>query len=931
MTTPAHALDKKVRGVHPHARNPHETGADTPKRNERDHDLSHTGSSMKTTGTVSQNKVLPELLAPAGSPEAFRVVIAAGADAVYLSGRQFGARRFAKNFSRDEIAEAIRYAHARGVQVYVTVNTLIHDRELAGVAGYLVWLYSVGVDAVLVQDLGIARLAREIVPALPLHASTQLTIHSTDGVLFAAEHGFSRVVLARELSEHTVRAIARAVQHTGIGLEVFVHGALCYSYSGQCLLSSVIGGRSGNRGMCAQPCRKKYRMVSSDVDDYGRPVDPRLLPMPDPYLLSPKDLSTYTHLADLVDLPVVSLKIEGRMRSPEYGALVTATYREALDAIARGDWRPDEAKVRDLLLAFNRGFTSGYLFGERYGNLMSRKDPGNQGLFLGTVTRWDHRTGRVTVSAGQQIALHAGDGVLFTDPRQKDAEWGFSLNNEPVRSGTQITFTVPRAVQPGARVTLTSSVAVSARARQIMSGTSAGLRHPVPVDLAVQVQPDGLIHMEGTIALPGKVLVRFSRIPDIRLVPAKTHPLTRDQLSAQLTKTGGTPFVVRAFSLPYDGTLFAPLGELNRMRRDFFVSAEEHLINAALPSPDDLLLVNDRLETVIGKLHEIPPRPTKITEQSPNLGIYVDRLDQVEPATRSGVDVIYFEPGYASGMNGCQPLDRPASVVAQVRTALARCRDSPVRLAWKFPRIVDEMSLLPYLAGLPALHNEGLEECMVGNVGTARAILARQPGMRISGSVGLNCFNHQTVNALESQQFSLVTLSPELSGAEIARLAQMTGGHVGMPELAVIVQGSCEAMISRDCLLEPLYHCRHPPGAPDESKRQFFGIQDETGHIFPFSIDNDCRTHIANAVETCLVDALPDLIEYGIGSVVIDARGRTAAYAGEMVQFYRQAVRVSCPKTHETLSELDRIKEQIRKISLGGITSGHYRKGLKEE
>jgi len=532
MTTPAHALDKKVRGVHPHARNPHETGADTPKRNKRDHDLSHTGSSMKTTGTVSRNKVLPELLAPAGSPEALRAVIAAGADAVYLSGRQFGARKFAKNFSRDEIAEAIRYAHARGVRVYVTVNTLIHDRELAGVVGYLVWLYSVGVDAVLVQDLGIAHLAREIVPALPLHASTQLTIYSADGVLFATEHGFSRVVLARELSAHEVRAIARAVQHTGIGLEVFVHGALCYSYSGQCLLSSVIGGRSGNRGMCAQPCRKKYRMVSSKADEYGRPVDPIHMPMTGQYLLSPKDLSTYTHLADLVDLPVVSFKIEGRMRSPEYGALVTATYREALDELARGAWRPDEAKVRELLLAFNRGFTAGYLFGERHGNLMSRKDPGNQGLFFGTVTQWDDRTGRVTVSAGQQIALHAGDGVLFTDPKHKDAEWGFSLNNEPVRSGTQVTFAVPRAVQTGARVTLTSSVAVSARARQIMSGTSAGLRHPVPVDLAVQVQPDGLIHMEGTIALPGKVPFRFSRVPDMRLVPAKTHPLTRDQLIA---------------------------------------------------------------------------------------------------------------------------------------------------------------------------------------------------------------------------------------------------------------------------------------------------------------------------------------------------------------------------------------------------------------
>ena len=200
-------------------------------------------------------KVLPELLAPAGSPESLRAAIAAGSDAVYVSGKRFGARKYAANFTRDEITEGIRLAHARGVRIYVTVNTLIHDRELAGVADELVWLYAAGADAVLVQDPAVASLARGIVPRLPLHASTQMTIHNTDGVLWAAEQGFSRVVLARELPLAEIRTIAEKTRHTGIGFEVFIHGALCYSYSGQCLLSSVIGGRSGNRGMCAQPCR----------------------------------------------------------------------------------------------------------------------------------------------------------------------------------------------------------------------------------------------------------------------------------------------------------------------------------------------------------------------------------------------------------------------------------------------------------------------------------------------------------------------------------------------------------------------------------------------------------------------------------------------------------------------------------------------------
>ncbi len=218
---------------------------------------------MQPSSQIRKKQKLPELLAPAGSPEAFRAAVAAGADAVYLSGKRFGARKFAPNFTDDEIKEAVDYAHRRDVRVYVTINTLIHDRELKGIAEYLIWLYSTGADAVLVQDTGVAALAREIVPSLPLHASTQMTIHSTDGVRWAAEQGFSRVVLARELTLEEITLIGQETAGSGIGLEVFAHGALCYCYSGQCLLSSVIGGRSGNRGMCAQPCRKPYTMVSS--------------------------------------------------------------------------------------------------------------------------------------------------------------------------------------------------------------------------------------------------------------------------------------------------------------------------------------------------------------------------------------------------------------------------------------------------------------------------------------------------------------------------------------------------------------------------------------------------------------------------------------------------------------------------------------------
>ncbi len=454
---------------------------------------------MPLSSQIRKEKHLPELLAPAGSPEAFRAAVFAGADAVYLSGKRFGARKSAPNFTDAEIEEAVRYAHSRDISVYVTINTLIHDRELPGVAEYLIWLYSIGVDAVLVQDSGVVALARDIVPLLPLHASTQMTIHSTEGVRWAAEQGFSRVVLARELSLEDVTRIAQETGESGIGLEVFAHGALCYCYSGQCLLSSVIGGRSGNRGMCAQPCRKPYTLMTGDTDEYGRPTGLHELPSPERYLLSPKDLCTYENLLHLVNSPVISLKIEGRMKSPEYVAIVVSTYRKALDAIASGKAYKSPEALQDLGLAFNRGFTSGYLFGNNPAAIMGRDASDNRGICIGRVSRYDKKSKTVTVrSSGSGIPC-PGDGLLFTHPKDPGHEYGFSLNTIPVQKDGEIAIKVPHPVEPGSGVFITSSTDLEVRARQIIAHPPAGLRHPVPVDLDVRIDSGGNLVLEGLV------------------------------------------------------------------------------------------------------------------------------------------------------------------------------------------------------------------------------------------------------------------------------------------------------------------------------------------------------------------------------------------------------------------------------------------------
>jgi putative protease len=795
----------------------------------------------------------------------------------------------------------------------MTVNTLIHDRELPDALAYIVRLYAAGVDAVLIQDAGFAALAKEIVPGLVLHASTQLTIHNAEGVRWAHDRGFSRVVLARELPLHEVEAIARATADTGVGLEVFAHGALCYSYSGQCLLSSVIGGRSGNRGMCAQPCRKPYTLVTAQTDRYGRPVDPKDVPVPGPYLLSPKDLCTYRDIPGLVNSPVAALKIEGRMKSPEYVAVVVSTYRRALDAAAAGTFVPDEKAVRDLALAFNRGFTRGYLFGDRKGKLMSRDRPDNRGVLIGIVIRYDRKGRYVIVRPDQPVTLHPGDGLLFSPPGHPEGEWGFSLNTEPVVTPEGIALSVPRPTEKGVQVYLTSSVDLANRARQIVKQEGPALRHPVPVALAATVSPDGLLTLAGTLYPPGRAPVKIPAAGDLRLEPAKTRPLTWEQLAAQLGKTGGTHFVLSDLVLDYDGTRFAPVREVNRVRREYFARAEATLVTASRPGESDLEMAQQRLARWReGKTAQISPAATG---QKPAIILWADNREAIDAGIRAGAGTICYEP-----------CGNPAEtdLAAGIGSALDLCKAHDIRLIWKLPRITRETEIARVRPVLPRLYAAGLRACMVDNPGAAVAVADAVPGMELAGSVGLNVFNAETVRALGTLPFTLLTLSPELSATDIEDLARALGNG---PALAVFAQGNIETMVTEDCLLAPFDRCNGGTGPC--ASGTWYGIRDGTGHLLPVRTDSACRGHIFNAAETCLVDAVPDLIRSGIAGFVIDARGRTAAYAEEMVGIYREAIeRAAQGSTRSTFAAL---RERARAIALGGITAGHYQRGLAEE
>jgi putative protease len=830
---------------------------------------------------------LPELLSPAGSPEALKAAVAAGANAVYISGKRFGARKFAANFGEEELKEAIDYAHLRGVKVYVTVNTLIRDDELQDVARYLLWLYEMGADAVLVQDLGVVHLGRQIAPDLEMHASTQMTVHNSEGVAWAARQGLKRVVLAREVSLEEIESMAMA-KGTKAGIEVFVHGALCYCYSGQCLLSAAIGGRSGNRGMCAQPCRKPYVLLKGSTDEYGRPLSLQAAPIKEKFLISTRDLSVYRHLDRIAKSPVESIKIEGRMKSPEYVAIVTSIYRKALDQIAKGGWNPSEDDVRELALAFNRDFTAGYLLGAK--DIMGKEMSDNRGVFIGMVTSYDSRREEAAVKLAGPLTPEQNDGLVILSPGQ---EVGMVVRRPLLKDGL-LRLRTPERVRPGAKVYMTSSTALSRKAQKIVSSAQT----QIPIDLRVSFD-DGTPVVEGFLERGKRIVVRAG----FSMEKAKSQPLAKEQIEAQLRRTGGTPFIVRKLEMDYPGGLFAPLGALNHLRRDLLARAEEAVALAHLPDQKEVALAQERLSGLA--LEASAPREPRV----PSLAVYADSTEAVRGAADGGCRRIYFEPDLGDEK------ERGKRALDLLREAKALCPEA--ELIWKWPKITRDEFLRFAVPLLPAAKADGI---MVEGMGAAKAVLSAKPNARLYGASGLNVWNHLSVRQLELEGFQRVTLSPELSAGQLALLISRSRlGRIQTPEMELTVQGSLEVMTTEDCI-----------PCLGNGEAEFWGLQDFR-RVFPLRPDGEGRTHIFNSVETCLLDFMPGLFDMGLDGMAVDARGRTKKYAREMTEIYLQAIELTERGGVHLEKDLKALKEDARARSLGGITTGHFLKGLKEE
>ena len=584
----------------------------------------------------------PELLAPAGDWECVRAAVENGADAVYFGLERFNARMRAKNFTQADLPAIMEFLHKRGVRGYVTFNVLVFTAELPDAEDYLRTIIASGVDAAIVQDIGICRLIRKISPDFPIHGSTQMTVTGDAGVAFARDLGAELVVLARENSIKEIEAIQaaqRASALTPLPLEVFVHGALCVAYSGQCLTSESLGGRSANRGECAQACRLPYDLIS----------DGQVVPLGDrKYLLSPQDLAGLDVLPELVKSGVASLKIEGRLKSPEYVASITRVYRQALDKIfaelaAAGNVPFDSARARyELSMTFSRGLYTGWFNGIQNQELAHGRFGTKRGVLLGTISR----VGDDQVSLRLESALKPGDGVVFDAGNHAAGEEGgrvYQVEPQRARDGQpaetvlrfghgDINF---RKIRPGNLLWKNNDPALDRELRTTFEGEK--IRFTRPVDIAVH----GHAGTPLTLILNDREGHVVQLDSQVLLAPAQNQPLTQQRLEEQLGRLGGTPFQLGLLNSHLEGAVMLPMSELNRLRRDASTELDRlrglpkrWTINAGAKTEADADPI--RIETTSSPAE---PAPVTSAENAPDracLIIVVRSLEQLDATLAAG-------------------------------------------------------------------------------------------------------------------------------------------------------------------------------------------------------------------------------------------------------------------------------------------------------
>jgi len=783
------------------------------------------------------------VMSPAGYWPQLRAAVEAGADSVYFGLKHFSARAKV-GFDLGELPEVMCTLHRRGVRGFVTFNTLVFEHELEEAARAIASIASAGTDALIVQDLGVARLARDIAPQLELHASTQMSITNVQGVRLAQEFGIDRVTLARELSLDEIRAI---LSQTDCELEIFVHGALCVAYSGQCFSSEAWGGRSANRGQCAQACRLPYEMI---VDGVLRPLgDAR-------YLLSPGDLYALHQVPEIVKMGVAALKIEGRYKDADYVALTTRAYRQAVDeAFASGSTTITPAEELQLEQVYSRGLGPFFLSGTDHQRVVSGRAPRHRGICMGRVSSVGADSVTLQPSDANAISpVKPGDGVVFDaadwrspeEPEEGgriyqavpklDGNWELRFANNVVRFGR---------IRTGDLVWRTSDPALDRAVRPFTQAASPVSRQPVRVHVT---------------ALAGEPLTtEWSLVesPSISVVVTSPEPLSRAQnravsaetLRAQLDRLGNTPYRVESVSLQLEGGPFIPVSLLNQMRRE----AVEKLQRAQEQPPNTT--VRDGHTVLSEALARMRPVPTNAGASAPAIHLLVRTPEQLEAAmslSPASITLDYLD------LYGLRPsVERVKSSGIPVRVASPRVLKPGEARISNFLFSLDCAILVRSTAVLDALRNKSAQQLI--------------------GDFSLNAANSLTAETYLQLGLTRITPTHDLNAAQISALARELGGtsieSVAYQHLPVFHTEHCvfcrflsSGTTYRDC------------GRPCEQHR--VALRDTSGRSHPVMADVGCRNTVFGAEAQEASAHLRDWLRSGIHNFRLEFVHESAAQVG---------------------------------------------------
>lgn len=814
---------------------------------------------------MSQKGFIMELLAPAGTMENFMAALESGADAIYLGGKVFNARAHAANFGIDELREAVRLAHILDVSVYVTVNILIGDTELKDLEQYIKDLDSIGVDAIIVQDLAVAEIAKRVAPNIHLHGSTQMTAATLDAVRFYESLGFTRVVLARELS---LKEIQHICKHCKAEIEVFVHGALCVCYSGQCLMSSFIGGRSGNRGACAQPCRLPYELLDSKGES--------VLPKHEAYLLSPKDLNYSEHMNELVAAGVTSFKVEGRMKKVSYVRQVIGTYREILDEASI-----HENQRKALASGFNRGFSTAYLEDTVGRQMMTVVAPNHQGKPIGESYT---KKGEVYLSLTEPIE----QGSLVKILQSNGSVTYYTVDDEWTCVSDTLYKGRPAEGLAVGQLYL-ASTPKNTKSRGLQEFTR---KYDMSVYLSVGSNGE-TNYTELTAILDSglSVTVTNEYVPAI----ANKVPTSLEKVTEQLGRLGNTLFRLSYVDIP-DGPYMWPASVLNALRRDAVTALETALITHHVESWQALQVTGD-VDYDFKAQHELS------YDTCPMISARVDEIEGVKAAISGGAQKIVF---------GGDRLSRTPYALSIYDEVAHLCAQSDVICTFATPRVVKDDEVEAYKHTLEAIvqaHPDSI------SIHVPQALLwLRELGYTgaIEADTGLNIFNTPTLHFWEQLHISCVNPSQELTLKQITELAK----HSHVP-IETMIHGYTEMMISEYCAIASFVGTGSKVNCPMPCVKKSYSLKDRKGEIFPIRTDPYCRMHIMNSHEMDMRAYVPMLLQKGISILRVDGRHMKPSYVKDIVSQY---VGIATGTMEAPPKKIDSQGESI--------TRGHYFRGI---